>query len=97
MSSVFTADEAYIFKQTSVRNPSLKIMLAEEPGTKTSSDNPASTSPGAFVINDGRWVPGEDPLTCRHQGRANVTFAEGHAEAVNREFGNNLTNSLPEL
>jgi len=95
MSSVFTDDEAYIFKQSSVRNPVLKIMLAEEPATKGSGDNPAGSSPGTFVINDGRWIPGTDPLTSRHRGRANVTFADGHAESVNWEFGNNLTNSMP--
>jgi prepilin-type N-terminal cleavage/methylation domain-containing protein/prepilin-type processing-associated H-X9-DG protein len=96
-SSVFTADEAYIFKQSSVRNPVGKIMLAEEPDTRGSSDNPISSSPSAFVINDGRWIPGGDPLTSRHRGRANVTFADSHVEAVNWEFGNNITNSLPGL
>ncbi len=96
-SSVFTSDEAYIFKQSSVRNPALKIMLAEEPGTRGSGDNPISSSPAAFVINDGRWIPGGDPLTNRHRGRANVTFADSHAEAVNWEFGNNIINSLPGL
>jgi len=93
MSSVFTSDAAYIFKQSSVRNPVLKIMLAEEPGTSGSSDNPTGSHP----INDGRWMPGTDPLTNRHRGRANVTFAEGHAQAVNWEFGNDITNSLPGL
>ena len=93
MSSVFTSDAAYIFKQSSVRNPVLKIMLAEEPGTKGSGDNPT----GLSLINDGRWMPGTDPLTNRHRGRANVTFADGHAQAVNWEFGNDITNSLPGL
>jgi prepilin-type N-terminal cleavage/methylation domain-containing protein/prepilin-type processing-associated H-X9-DG protein len=95
MSSVFTDEIAYIFKQSFVRNPVLKIMLAEEPGTKGSRDNPISSSPGASVINDGRWIPGTDPLTNRHRGRADVTFADGHAEAVNWEFGNDMTNSMP--
>ena len=93
ISSVFTSDAAYIFKQSSVRNPVLKIMLAEEPGIKSNSDNPT----GSSVINDGRWIPGTDPLTSRHRGRANVTFADGHAQAVNWEFGNDITNSLPGL
>ncbi len=93
MSSVFTSDAAYIFKQSSVRNPVLKIMLAEEPGTSGSSDNPTGSPP----INDGRWMPGTDPLTNRHRGRANVTFADGHAQAEEWEFGNDITNSLPGL
>ena len=93
MSSVFMVDIAYLFKQTSVRNPALKIMLAEEPGNSTPKDDPT----GANVINDGRWEPGNDVLTCRHGGRADVTFADGHAEAVPWMFGNNLTNSMPGL
>jgi prepilin-type N-terminal cleavage/methylation domain-containing protein/prepilin-type processing-associated H-X9-DG protein len=93
MSSFFTSDTAYIFKQSSVRNPALKIMLAEEPGTSGSSDNPT----GANAINDGRWEPSVDPLTCRHRGRANVTFADGHAQAVKWQFGDDITNSLPSL
>jgi prepilin-type N-terminal cleavage/methylation domain-containing protein/prepilin-type processing-associated H-X9-DG protein len=93
MSSIFTSDTAYIFKQSSVRNPVLKIMLVEEPGTSGSGDNPTGSHP----INDGRWIPATDPLTNRHRGRANVTFADGHAQAVNWEFGNDITNSLPGL
>jgi prepilin-type N-terminal cleavage/methylation domain-containing protein/prepilin-type processing-associated H-X9-DG protein len=93
MSSVFTGGTAYIFKQSSVRNPALKIMLAEEPGSGATWDNPEN---GA-VINDGRWEPSVDPLTCRHRGRANVTFADGHAQAVNWQFGDDITNSLPSL
>ncbi len=91
MSSVFTTDMTYIFKQGSVHNPVLKIMLAEEPGG--SQDNPI----GSSAINDGRWIPGTDPLTRRHRGKANVTFADGHAQAVDWEFGNDITNSLPGL
>jgi len=79
MSSVFIVDTAYVFKQSAVQNPSQKIMLAEEPGSTSRSDNPS----GAGVINDGRWEPGSDPLTARH------------AQAVPWQFGNDLTNSLP--
>jgi prepilin-type N-terminal cleavage/methylation domain-containing protein/prepilin-type processing-associated H-X9-DG protein len=93
MSSEFTSDAAYIFKQNMVRNPALKIMLAEEPGTSGKSDNPTGASP----INDGRWQPGDDPLTCRHGGRADVTFTDAHVEAVPWIFGNDLTNSMPGL
>ena len=93
MSSVFTSDAAYVFKQSSVRSPVLKIMLAEEPGTSGSSDNPTGSQP----INDGRWMPGVDPLTNRHRGKADVTFADGHTQAVDWKFGNDITNSLPGL
>jgi prepilin-type N-terminal cleavage/methylation domain-containing protein/prepilin-type processing-associated H-X9-DG protein len=91
MSSVFTANTAYVFKQASVRNPTLKIMLAEEPGS--TSDNPS----GGNAINDGRWEPSIDPLTDRHGGKANVIFADGHYELVGWEFGDDITNSLPSL
>ena len=93
MTSVFSGNNAYPFKEAAVRHPTLKIMLAEEPGSAAKSDNPT----GASVINDGRWQPGQDPLTCRHGGRADVGFADGHAEAVPWQFGNNLTNSMPGL
>jgi len=94
MSSVFYPDQAYVFKQSAVRNPALKIMLAEEPGSTSSSENPDGNT---TVINDGRWMPGTDPLTCRHRGRADVTFADSHVQPVDWEFGNDITNSLPSL
>jgi prepilin-type N-terminal cleavage/methylation domain-containing protein/prepilin-type processing-associated H-X9-DG protein len=83
------------FKTTSVRSPSSKIMMAEEPATIKASDNPsllpagygASGVNGIRIISDGRWHPSTimdngDLLTKRHGGRANVGFADGHAEAV---------------
>jgi prepilin-type N-terminal cleavage/methylation domain-containing protein/prepilin-type processing-associated H-X9-DG protein len=91
MSTIFTAKSKYIFKQNAVKNPALKIMFAEEPG------DPSSNPTGTVAINDGRWEPGQDPLTNRHQGNANVTFADGHAQAVKWQFGANLSNSLPSL
>jgi prepilin-type N-terminal cleavage/methylation domain-containing protein/prepilin-type processing-associated H-X9-DG protein len=82
------------YKQSSVRNPTLKIMLAEEPGTLNHNDNPPG---GTDVINDGRWYPIRNPLTIRHGGKADVTFGDGHVEAVPPEFGNNVTNSAGDL
>jgi prepilin-type processing-associated H-X9-DG protein len=74
-----------------VINPSRKIMFAEEPGGPR--DNPVNN----VAINDGRWQPAQDPLTDRHRGNANVAFADGHAQEVPWQFGNNITNSLPSL
>ena len=94
MTSVFTSTENLPFKLSAVRKPVSKIMLAEEVASSSSRDNPT----GFKVINDGRWVPGDgdrDPLTARHNGRADVTFADGHVQAVNWEFGSDITNSLP--
>jgi len=97
MSSAFnpSTGEFVRFKQSAVHNPTLKIMYAEEPGTTQASDNPT----GAHPINDGRWLPGEghDPLTSRHGGKANVTFADGHVQLVSWEFGEDITNSVPGL
>jgi prepilin-type processing-associated H-X9-DG protein len=91
MSSVFTAGANYIFRQSSVLNPALKIMLAEEPG------GPGDNPDGSLAINDGRWEPLSNPLTNRHQGNANVTFADGHAQVEDWKFGINYSNSLPSL
>jgi len=94
MSSVFTGGQSLPFKLSSVRNPSGKIMLAEEVASDSSSDNPT----GASVINDGRWMPEDpDPLTARHNGRADVTFADGHVEPETSDFGEDITNSKPDL
>ena len=94
MSSIFNGTETLVFKQPSIRNPSGKIMLAEEPATLKSSDNP---NPGGKVINDGRWIPGPDPLTARHGGKANVTFADGHAGLVDSDFSDDPANANPGL
>jgi prepilin-type N-terminal cleavage/methylation domain-containing protein/prepilin-type processing-associated H-X9-DG protein len=97
MASVFTGDPAhpttYLFKESGVRNPSSKIMLAEEPG----SINPIENPEGNGFIQDGRWMPQIDTLTSRHRGKADVTFADGHVEAVDWQFGTNMVNSRPDL
>jgi prepilin-type N-terminal cleavage/methylation domain-containing protein/prepilin-type processing-associated H-X9-DG protein len=96
MSSVFNVSGSNVvsfpFKLSSVRNPSGKIMFAEEPGTFR--ENPDS---GA-VIDDGRWEPTDpDPLTTRHGGKADVTFTDGHVLAVTSKFGEDTNNSWPGL
>jgi prepilin-type N-terminal cleavage/methylation domain-containing protein/prepilin-type processing-associated H-X9-DG protein len=85
------------FKHGAIRNPTGKIMLAEEPGSTASRDHPMNGDYGDMVINDGRWVAGTDPLTTRHNGRANVTFADGHVQAVPSAFGADINNSMPGL
>jgi prepilin-type N-terminal cleavage/methylation domain-containing protein/prepilin-type processing-associated H-X9-DG protein len=77
---------AYLFKENSVNNPANKIMLVEEPGSR--SENGA-------LINDGRWDAPIDPLSTRHFGKANVTFADGHALLVPPSFSSNTNNSSP--
>ncbi|HEY3761068.1 MAG TPA: DUF1559 domain-containing protein [Verrucomicrobiae bacterium] len=94
MSSIFSPDgaQSYPFAQSAIRNASGKIMLAEEPGS--TADNPSTSA----VINDGRWQPSfPDPLTNRHDGKGDVTFADGHVQPEDWEFGEDVTNSLPSL
>ena len=83
----------YLFKESSLHRPSAKILTAEEPGTLGSQDSPD----GVSLIQDGRWVPTEDPLTCRHGGRADVGFADGHVLPATPAFGADTNNSLPSL
>lgn len=96
LSSVFLGNsgspEKYPFKQSSVRSPSAKIMFGEEPGSTDSHDSPV---PNVEVVQDGRWIPGVNVLTRRHNKQAVVAFADGHAQAVPWEFGNSETNLMP--
>jgi prepilin-type N-terminal cleavage/methylation domain-containing protein/prepilin-type processing-associated H-X9-DG protein len=96
LSSIFLggsgSPEKYPFKQSSVRNPSAKIMFGEEPGSTGANDSPV---PGVEVVQDGRWIPGINVLTRRHNGQAVVAFADGHAQTVPWEFGNSETNLMP--
>jgi prepilin-type processing-associated H-X9-DG protein/prepilin-type N-terminal cleavage/methylation domain-containing protein len=87
----------YAFNEAEVRNPSQKIMLAEEPGSLGVRE---SEGGAAAPICDGRWIPSDyagnatDPLTTRHGGKADVTFADGHVVAVTPEFGADVNNNL---
>jgi prepilin-type N-terminal cleavage/methylation domain-containing protein/prepilin-type processing-associated H-X9-DG protein len=82
------------FRMAHVRSPSSKIMYAEENASAKLDDSPVANAP---IINDGRYVATGDYLTVRHNRRAVVSFADGHAAAVPWEFGRNLTNSRPDL
>jgi prepilin-type N-terminal cleavage/methylation domain-containing protein/prepilin-type processing-associated H-X9-DG protein len=83
----------YAFRESSVRNPSAKIMLAEEPGSAKPKDSPNAQN----FISDGRWIPTEDLLTIRHGGKADVTFADGRVATVLPDFATNAVNSRPDL
>jgi prepilin-type N-terminal cleavage/methylation domain-containing protein/prepilin-type processing-associated H-X9-DG protein len=94
MSSNFSQTPLLPFKLGQIHNPSGKIMLAEEVASAGGSDNPT----GAAVINDGRWMP-QDPdiLTSRHDGKADVVFADFHVDPVTPDFGEDVNNSEPDL
>jgi prepilin-type N-terminal cleavage/methylation domain-containing protein/prepilin-type processing-associated H-X9-DG protein len=87
-------------RESAVRNPANKIMLAEEPGSGSGRENPIADGP---PVSDGRWIPNSltgyrgDPLTTRHHGKADVTFADGHVEPVTWQFGTNAANSQLDL
>jgi prepilin-type N-terminal cleavage/methylation domain-containing protein/prepilin-type processing-associated H-X9-DG protein len=96
--SVFFAGGAELFKTSQVRNPSNKIMLAEEPTLST----PAEMPPGASsIIDDGQWdvrtfggqFRDSDTLTMRHSGRAEVQFGDGHARPASYKEAQ-LTNAV---
>jgi prepilin-type processing-associated H-X9-DG protein len=77
---------AQIFKTSQVRNPSCKIMLAEEPTTTKPTEMP----PGyTSIIDDGQWAARnfglwlnprvDNTLTMRHSRKAEVLYGDGHA------------------
>jgi prepilin-type processing-associated H-X9-DG protein/prepilin-type N-terminal cleavage/methylation domain-containing protein len=80
----------HAFRENAIFSPSRKIMLAEEPGSASAID-----SPSGQIINDGRWVPDEDPLTIRHGGKADVAFVDGHVDNVPLDFGADTNNTWP--
>lgn len=97
MASVFTTTlgnpASFPFRESWVRNPSEKIMLAEEPGTDDPRENPDFN-----FIQDGRWTPPTgDTLTKRHQGQGDVTFSDGRVDAVPWQFATNEIHSRPDL
>lgn len=83
----------YAFKQSAIRNPAKKMMLAEE---QTVIRGPDASDPNRNILNDGRFVPGgSDVLTSRHKKRANVGFADGHAQSERWQFGDDINNADP--
>jgi prepilin-type processing-associated H-X9-DG protein len=74
------------FKQSSVKNPVRKMMLAEEQASRTP---PEASDPFATdAIDDGRFqlsnTPGSqaNALTARHSKKAEITFADGHSATI---------------
>jgi prepilin-type N-terminal cleavage/methylation domain-containing protein/prepilin-type processing-associated H-X9-DG protein len=106
MSSIVYVDNSGVtnkslFKEGSVKNPSNKIMLAEEPG----SLNGTESEDGTRLISDGRWIPAQiktmnftpDPTTTRHGGYADLTFTDGHVNPERPDFTSDPANSEPDL
>jgi prepilin-type N-terminal cleavage/methylation domain-containing protein/prepilin-type processing-associated H-X9-DG protein len=64
------------FKQSSVKRPSQKLMLAEE---LVASDEPDD---GRFDLVQSDGVTPHNTLTDRHSKRADITFADGHVTII---------------
>jgi prepilin-type processing-associated H-X9-DG protein len=47
----------------------------------------------AYPIIKSRYVPTSNRLTCRHNKKADVGFADGHVQTVDWKFGLNSVNS----
>jgi prepilin-type N-terminal cleavage/methylation domain-containing protein/prepilin-type processing-associated H-X9-DG protein len=101
MSSIIDRDINFVqqFKISNVRNPVLKIMLAEEQATLKKGE---ASNPAGDVMNDGRYcpsgnAPGGDAFTIRHNGKGIAGFADGHVSPVLPKFGNNITNCQANL
>ena len=70
-------------------------MLAEE---QTVIKGPDAGDPNRNIVNDGRFVPvSSDVLTARHNKKANISFADGHAQNVKWNFADDARNSDPNL
>src|SRR5687768_7224751 len=96
ISSIFGGPQRYYFKQEAIRNPANKLMLVEE---QTSHKRNESIDPGgsSSIIGDGRFVPGGDKMTARHDKRGQTTFADGHAENVRPRITDIAKFSVPTL
>lgn len=90
MTTIINGNTAYPFKSANIRRAAAKIMLAEEVASLSPSDNKDRTYQA--VIDDGRWVPGNNRLTGRHANKADLTFADGHVETKIWSFGS-ITNA----
>ena len=96
ISSIFYGSVTRYFKQEEIRNPANKLMLVEE---QTSHKRSESIDPGgsSSIIGDGRFVPGGDKMTARHNMRGQNTFADGHVENVRPRITDIAKFSVPTL
>ena len=77
-----TSVPGYPFKQSGVKRPVEKLMVAEE---QTTTIGPEASNPGSAggqVADDGRFQLGSNDLTSRHAKKAEITFADGHVATI---------------
>ncbi len=68
------------FRSSSIKNPVKKMMLVEEQSAWGKNESLPGT--GSTIVNDGRWVPGGDYITLRHNKKGNTSMSDGHVENI---------------
>jgi len=94
ITSVFQAGKKSYFKQEGIKNPSQKMMVVEEQTTHKRGES-VDVGGSSEIINDGRWVPGGDKITARHNKKGQSNFADGHAETVRPQIADQRQFSDP--
>lgn len=82
------------FTLSMIKDPSQKIMLAEDWSVSDANNSSERGISGVFETSGFLWTF-YDRLTKRHNGRANVIFPDGHAETVKQSYGNLLEHTDP--
>ncbi|PYK97095.1 MAG: hypothetical protein DME19_17505 [Verrucomicrobia bacterium] len=78
------------FKANLINNPSGKVMFADDLMAYEKEQWEIAT--GETILFSGwkgwssGWIWPFDKITCRHTGKGNVTFADGHVETVRPQF-----------
>ncbi len=91
---------AVVFKDTQIKRPAAKIMIAEEQSSLRIGEaarSPSGNLLDTAVIGGGAWNPTSDLLSIRHSGKGNVIFADGHTQTVTWQFALDIKNSRPDL
>jgi prepilin-type N-terminal cleavage/methylation domain-containing protein/prepilin-type processing-associated H-X9-DG protein len=96
IASIFQGTTAYPFRNSSIKNPVQKLMLVEEQVSHKAGES-IDVGGSSAIVNDGRWVPGGDQITRRHNKKGNAVFADGHSEPVRPEIASNPLYSNPSL
>jgi len=108
LTTIVDAGVNYIFKQSQVRRPSQKMMACEvvthlSPNDAPSVDTTWVAETGRFQpLSGGTWANNvltgytvNNWLTRRHDGNANIGFADGRADAVPWWYGTNANYVVP--
>ena len=91
IASIFGSAGNFPFRASTIKTPVKKLMVVEEQSNHKRGESP-DVGGTSSIINDGRWVPGSDKITIRHQGRGDTSFADGHADTVRPQIAD-----LPEF